>query len=120
MLARKYRIKQDHDFSLIYKKGRKFRGKYGMISILYPLDRFNSDALPLFGYVVSKKIGNAVVRHKYKRQLRAITFELLKDENFIKKLRGAKITFIAYKIPETFDALKKEIYELYKVSKTIS
>lgn len=67
MLKRELRINKGKDYKLIYEKGKKFSGKYVIIYV-----KENNLGYNRFGFVVSKKIGNAVVRNRVKRQLRSI------------------------------------------------
>ncbi|AMP21251.1 hypothetical protein AZF37_08940 [endosymbiont 'TC1' of Trimyema compressum] len=70
MLKRIYRLKKKKEFSYVYRKGKKYVGKY--VSIY----RTPSPKLSV-GFSVSKKIGNAVTRNLYKRRLQHITRKYL-------------------------------------------
>ena len=60
-------VKKSKDFSSIIKEGHYFKNKSYVIYIKdNNLDKYR------FGISVSKKLGNAVYRNKYKRQLRFI------------------------------------------------
>lgn len=67
MLNKNYRINTKEDYNYIYKNGKKIQGKYIIVFAA-------SNNLPYnrFGMVASKKVDNAVVRNRAKRQLRAI------------------------------------------------
>ncbi len=65
------RLKNPQEFSLVYRQGRPYFGRYVVVSAL-PTDRKVSRV----GFAVSKKMGNAVVRNRIKRRLRAILAEL--------------------------------------------
>lgn len=67
MLRRELRISKSRDYKLVYEKGKKFSGRYIIVYI-----KENNLGCNRFGFVVSKKIGSAVVRNRVKRQLRAI------------------------------------------------
>lgn len=60
-------VKSNKDFNQIIKNNKPFRYK----SYVIYLERNNSDIYH-FGISVGKKIGNAVVRNKYKRRIRNI------------------------------------------------
>lgn len=62
-------IKSNKDYRVIYKYGKKYHGRYIIVFI-----KENDCGYNRFGIVTSKKIGNAVVRNRAKRQLRAILF----------------------------------------------
>jgi len=72
MLPKKYRL-PPKDFKTIYSKGVKFRGRVGMLTA-YP-----SVLGPRIGFVINKKIGNAIQRHRMTRLLRVAILELLKE-----------------------------------------
>ncbi len=70
------RIRKKKDFLLIYKKGRRYRGKY--FSLIYLSNNLNFSRVAI---VVSRKIGNAVQRNKVKRWIRDL---FRKNKNMIK------------------------------------
>lgn len=59
---------------------------------------------PRFGFVVSKKIGNAVKRHNMTRRLRYISMDLSKKYE-VKKL---SFQYVAFQFPENFSDLRDE------------
>lgn len=67
MLAKGFRISESRDYNNIYKNGKKVPGRY---IIVYILD--NELGFNRYGVVTSKKVGNAVIRNKIKRQIRSI------------------------------------------------
>ena len=71
MLKRKFRVTNSRDYNHIYKKGKRRGGKY--IILFVEKNRF---PFSRFGIVSSKKIGNAVVRNRARRQVS----EVLKDK----------------------------------------
>ncbi len=60
-------VKERKDYNNIIQKGQKTKSKYFKIFFL----KTNSE-IPLFGFAVSKKLGNAVYRNKIRRQLKNI------------------------------------------------
>ena len=64
------RLKRKSDFDKVFSKGKKCYGR--SLKMLY----INSDSLKI-GFSVSKKHGNAVVRNRIKRLLRAALRENL-------------------------------------------
>ncbi|MEG1509646.1 MAG: ribonuclease P protein component, partial [Clostridia bacterium] len=62
----KYRLKSKKSFNYIYKKGESTANKY--IALLSVPSKFPKK----FGFSVSKKVGNSVVRNKVKRRLKEI------------------------------------------------
>ncbi len=65
MLPKKYRLRKNKDFKKIYRNGRSFVGR-SVVLVCKKSDGIN------IGFSVSKKIGNAVQRNKFKRMLREI------------------------------------------------
>ena len=61
------RIKKQKDFIALYKKGKRYRGKY-FILIYFP----NELNFSRFAVVASKKTGNAVKRNRIKRRIREL------------------------------------------------
>ena len=61
------RIKKKSDFTALYKKGNRYRGRYFILVYLS-----NDLTFSRIGVVASKKIGNAVERNKAKRWARAL------------------------------------------------
>ncbi len=61
------RIRKRKDFLSLYKKGKRYRGKY--FNFIY----FSNDySFSRMAVIVSKKVGNAVKRNKIKRQMRTL------------------------------------------------
>ncbi len=58
-------LKESKDFDSIYKQGNKWHGK---LLVMF----FLKKSQPRVGFVVSKRVGCAVVRNKIRRQLREI------------------------------------------------
>lgn len=100
MLPNRYRFQSDKDFQRVYKNGYKVRGEFGMLIGLK-----DSSPTPRFGYVVSKKVGNAVIRHKVTRWLRHLSFELTKD---ILKDKQILFQYISFKDPLEFLLIEEE------------
>lgn len=98
MLPKEYRLSAK-EFPLLYKKGFKSKGKYGMLICLA-----KNTSTPSFGYVVSKKIGNSVKRHRMTRLLRAISMDFVKE----KELNFMKFQYIAFEFCDDFNILRKE------------
>lgn len=74
MLPSQHRLRQREDFANIYAHGDRFRGDYLMLRVLNKRD----SSCTKIGIVVSKKVSKlAVIRNRFKRQLRAIFRQLL-------------------------------------------
>lgn len=61
-------LKESKDFERIIKNNKSIKNEYCYI---YKEDK-NDNTPYKFGFSVSKKIGNAVIRNKYKRRLKSI------------------------------------------------
>ena len=103
MLPKKYRL-QAKDFQYLYKNGKRARGKYGML-----ISSPNNKKVPLFGFVVSKKIGDAVRRHRMTRLLRVISMEAVKE--FKLEGNGVSFEYIAFEFCDDFNLLKDEFFK---------
>lgn len=66
-------IKSNHDFRLVYNKGKSYANKY-LIMYVYK----NNKKRNRIGISVSKKVGNSVVRHRVTRLIRE-SFRLNED-----------------------------------------
>ncbi len=77
----------------------------GFVLLVRPRD--DGDATMRVGYTVTKKIGNAVVRNRMKRRLRALARDLLPDRG----IRGADHVLIgrAGGIERDYAALRTEL-----------
>ncbi len=95
-------LKKNGEFQIIYNSGRKSFGYYSLIFF-----RRNDNNLKRCGFVVSKKIGNAVCRNRLKRLFREYYRQ---KENMIKD--GCDIIFVAKKTAgEKFKSLKYQDIE---------
>jgi ribonuclease P protein component len=75
---------------------------------------YSSDITPKFGFVVSKKIGNAPERHRMTRLLRVIVHESV--EEFELKDNGYIYEYIAFKFCNDYNTLKESFQSLLKKS----
>ena len=93
------KIKKSKDFSLIYNKSQKMHTKYAIIFI-----KENMNNEQRFGFVASKKTGNAVQRNRIKRLFREFVKEngqnLKKNSDYVfvgKSILKENIKNIKYK-----------------------
>lgn len=75
MLPRSARLRHSDDFARVSRRG--YRGAAGSL-VVHLLDSVPGSGVRV-GYVVSKKVGNSVVRHRVVRRLRAVTVPLLNE-----------------------------------------
>ncbi len=73
-----FSLKENHLFNEVLKKGRKFNSDYILVSE-YKKIIDSKESVPKIGISVPKRLGNAVFRNKQKRQIKAILYELLKN-----------------------------------------
>lgn len=69
-------LKNSRDFTRIIKNNKSYKSKYYFIYLE------KTDETYHFGISVSKKIGNAVARNKYKRQIRSIIDKKIYKKGF--------------------------------------
>ncbi len=104
MLPKKYRLPAK-DFRNVYAKGLKFRGQYGML-VTTP-----SKSLKI-GFVINKKIGNAIKRHRMTRLLRVSFLELVKELNIENKLFD--LEYVAFEFCDSKEIIKVEFEKQIK------
>jgi ribonuclease P protein component len=79
MLSKSHRINTKPEFDLVFKRGRKYSGKYFLIYVLTnPPAPIVSQSLPKFGIIASKKVGTAVKRNHAKRLMREVVMADMK------------------------------------------
>jgi ribonuclease P protein component len=92
----------------VYSKGIKYRGEYGMLIASH------STASSRFGFVLNKKIGNAVQRHRMTRLLRVIVLELV-DELSLDQYKYS-FEYVAFKFCNSKEDLKIELLNQFKTT----
>ncbi len=85
-------------FKSVLNQGIKIRGEYGMLVIFR--DKGGSFKI---GFIVSKKIGNAVARNRMTRLLREIVKKNLSELNNIEAV------YVAYKYCNNYEQLQKDL-----------
>ena len=103
-MKKKFIVKSTRDFDSIIKNGICIKNKYFVI--YYQKNNLSYDR---YGISVSKKLGNAVFRNKYKRKLRAIIDNYKKvyinNEDYIIILRKEAINQKYEKLQDSFFAI---------------
>ena len=107
MLNKKYRLPVNQ-FPIVYKGGKKIRGRYGMLIAL----KVENNPTPQFGFVVSKKIGGAVQRHRVTRILRVVVSESIKEMELDNC--GYIFQYVSFEFCDSKDILKKEVQNQLK------
>ncbi|MGJ8721990.1 ribonuclease P protein component [Salinibacterium amurskyense] len=75
MLSKANRVALPSDFRLAVRRGRRFTAPHCVVHIV---NNERSQGVR-FGFIVSKAVGNAVVRNRVRRRLRAAAAQLLPD-----------------------------------------
>lgn len=102
-----YRIKKSRDFRVVQRWGKKHRAEM-FLALFHPNVRNLEN--PRFGFVVSKKVGNAVIRNLCKRRLREL---LRKKKEQLQK--NWDVVIIVYRnFPESLlPEIEREIDRLF-------
>lgn len=105
MPAKLHRITQGDDYRRIVRQGRRVGGP---LLVTHAVLRTQDDPAR-FGYVVSKRVGNAVVRNRITRRLKGISDELVSQG-----VTGADIVFRAGPEAATasYAALRSEVIRM--------
>ena len=103
-MKKKYIIKQNKEFEKIMKNGKCKKNRSFTIFSLE-----NNNPYDKYGISVSKKLGNAVFRNKYKRKIRSII------DNYKKNYINGKDYIIILRrgaLDRTFQELEKDYIDL--------
>jgi ribonuclease P protein component len=106
MLPKKFRL-PPKNFDRVYRNGEKLRGKYGMF-VCFKNDKKN----PRFGFVVSKKVGGAVLRNRMTRLLRVIVMEIIREKEL--EYLSMDFQYVAFKFCNSKSLLKKDVSSQFK------
>lgn len=81
MLPRQHKLSGSQNFIDVNRNGKKARTSTVLVTayIIEAEARIISTGGPRFGFVISKKVGNSVVRHKVARQLRHICRKYIEE-----------------------------------------
>ena len=74
MLARPHRLTRGDDYRMVVRRGSRCGGARVVTSILTTSD---AERAARFGFIISKQVGNAVIRNTVRRRLKAVCAELL-------------------------------------------
>ncbi|MEN6460574.1 MAG: ribonuclease P protein component [Syntrophomonas sp.] len=102
MLSKEKRINKGRDYNNSFKNGKKIPGRFIIVFITE-----NNIGRNRCGIITSKKVGNAVVRNRAKRQLRAIV-----NNAWGKLKEGHDIVIVARQNIDgaAFDLLVRDFY----------
>lgn len=100
-------VKTKRDFNYIINNGKCIKNKY---YVVYSLD--NNKNYDNFGISVGKKVGNAVIRNKYKRKIRSIIDIYRKDfinnKDYIIILRSSALSISFQEMKESLILLLRK------------
>ena len=99
-----------------FAKSNKFSKKIHTVNlIIQKLETNTIDKVPHFGFIITKKIGSAIVRNKIKRRLKSIIRELLKCKDKYFDL-GFNYVLICKKeiVKVSYNDLKDELIDKFK------
>lgn len=114
-------IKKKHEFLQIKNQGKTFFSKYFLLQYLPNFDEKNIQ----IGLIVTKKLGNAVMRNKIKRRLRAMIRNIIDAHPYIV---SGKYVFIGNKnsleglfldMSKSFEKIYKKIYIDYFLTRSV-
>ena len=107
-MKKKFIVKNNRDFDKIIKTGKRLKNKHYII--YYKENNLNYNR---FGISVSKKLGNAVFRNKYKRKIRSIVDNYQKtiENNFdyVIIMRREMINLSFKEMEESFRKIMNEV-----------
>jgi ribonuclease P protein component len=72
VLPRNHRVTAPSDFRAVMRAGRRAGRTHVVVHVLVPRTDQESTRDPRVGFVVSKKVGNSVLRHRTVRRLRHV------------------------------------------------
>lgn len=102
MLPRDHRLTASRDFGAVMRRGARAGGSAVVVTVLLSEQRTGAASRWRCGFIVSKAVGNAVVRHRTQRRLRHIVAELMRDPELLPEGFAADIVVRALKeTPET-------------------
>ncbi len=115
MLPRDHRLTDSRDFSAVMRRGTRAGTSAAVVTVLLrehgDHDAGREKTRWRGGFVVSKAVGNAVVRHRTQRRLRHILRELMEEPGMLPEGGAADVVVRALKeSPETaHDQLRAEV-----------
>ena len=105
-MKKRFKIKRKEEFQKIIKARKRLVGKGFIVYYSQPLNVSNDRV----GISVSKKLGNAVVRNRIKRQVRMMVGEITDFHNGLDVIIIVRNDYLT----RSFDENKKELLKLYE------
>ncbi|NOQ50382.1 MAG: ribonuclease P protein component [Mycoplasmataceae bacterium] len=101
-MKKEYSLTSQNYFNKVINKGKKYHSKYFLFSVV------DANSFKI-GISVPKKLGNAVLRNKNKRQIKNIIHEIYPYANNKHIVMITKEPFIKLTYDEKLEILKKEL-----------
>lgn len=109
MLPKEHRLTSSRDHRDTMRQGSRAGGAGVMVAVRIGPHRSAAGTDPWrCGLVVSKAVGNAVVRHRVQRRLRHIIFDLMRDDALAAP-EGGQLDMVIRAFPEIVDLDHKEL-----------
>lgn len=102
MLARANRLVSAADYRSVVRRGKKCGGA---LTVVYS-SADDEHTVSRFGFIVSKAVGNAVVRNTVRRRLKAVCFDALP---VIDSRRRIVVRALPAAASASFDELRREV-----------
>jgi ribonuclease P protein component len=113
IVKKKYRLKKDRDFKKVIAANHTVKNRS---YVVYHLP--NEMGFPRIGISVSKKLGNAVVRNRTRRQVRAMLDQELQLDQALDLLIIIRLEFLAHpfednasKLHEIIEIVRRPVHE---------
>lgn len=110
-MDKKYRLRKNSEFRYVYDKGKSYANKY--IVMFFIKNNYDYNRI---GFATTKKLGNSVVRSKFKRRMKE-SYRL----NTTKFKQGYDIIFLSRANAKdiTYRQIESAILHLGKISKLL-
>lgn len=114
MLAPEHRLRSSALFSTVVKKGARKGSRTVVVHLWTPEPGLDAPLEltggPRAGLIVSKAVGNAVVRHSVSRKLRAVLATIIDDDATAASPQLQETSFVVVRaLPATAKASSKEL-----------
>lgn len=109
MLPRDHRLTASREFGAVMRRGARAGGSAAVVTVLLrDSDTGVNSTRWRCGFIVSKAVGNAVVRHRTQRRLRHIVWDLLREPGLLPE--GAEVDVVIRALKETPAASHQELF----------
>ena len=74
-MPRANRLTAGSDYQRVTRRGRRSSGRFAVTSVVSP----SPAGVPRFGFIITRKVGGAVVRNRIRRRMKAIGYSLIEQ-----------------------------------------